>query len=83
MRAAILALLLAGCSRTPAPTPPKQPEIDTTIVCFVLESHLGAGFVCAERKGPCDAVRREVAKSEAVTAISECRKAHVTATIKE
>lgn len=90
-RVAMLAILvvvaLAGCSRAPSPTKPaetnhakpaKKPALEADLVCFVLDSLLGFGMVCAERPGPCKYIQQKTAESRDVSAISECRKARVT-----
>lgn len=77
-RAVVLCLALASaCVRPPEPKKPKQPTIDADLVCFVLESLLGAGLVCAERPGPCKFIQQKTAEADGVSAISECRKARV------
>lgn len=74
-----LLLVTQACARPPAPKKPKQaaPAIEADLVCFVLESLLGFGMVCAERPGPCKYIQQKTAESPDVSAISECRKAHV------
>lgn len=74
-----LMLVTTACSRPPAPQKPKQaaPAIEADLVCFVLESLLGFGMVCAERPGPCKFIQQKTAEADGVSAISECKKARV------
>lgn len=72
--------LATACSKTPPPKSPSTPAVEGVWVCFVLDSLLGYGFVCAERKGPCNAVKAGVEKNPHVERITECTKFNVTAT---
>lgn len=75
----LMLVTTSGCARPPEPKKPKQaaPAIEADLVCFVLESLLGFGMVCAERPGPCKFIQQKTAEAVGVTAISECRRARV------
>lgn len=77
---ALVAILATACSRTPAPKKPGLPAVEGVWSCFILDSPLGYGLVCAERNGPCEAVKAEVEKNKHVSRITDCTKLNVTAT---
>lgn len=83
MKALTLALALAGCSHAPPPEKPKQHTLNAELYCYVIESERGAGMVCTEIASACRALQGLTAVAEGVTAISQCRKADVTADAKE
>lgn len=78
-----IVVCIAGCSKAlPPPAQPKPHTLQAELHCFIAETERGAGFVCTEMASACQTLQGLTAKAEGVTAISECRRADVTADAK-